>query len=90
MYQFKENFTLPEFKAIRDITRSILSSGSVIVNQISKELNEQSLGEIIADFRTAQKIVDEAEAIYNNHRLHAALNYKTTDEEYFSSHVNKV
>ena len=42
MYQFKKSFTLPEFKAIRDITRGILSSGSVIVNQIAKDLNEQT------------------------------------------------
>ncbi len=40
--QFKEQFTLPEFKAIRDITRGILSSGSVIDNQIAKDLNEKT------------------------------------------------
>jgi hypothetical protein len=40
LYQFKESFTLPEFKAVRDITRGILASGSVIVNQIARELNE--------------------------------------------------
>lgn len=42
MYKFKESFTLPEFKAVRDITRGILSSGSVIINQIAKDLNEKA------------------------------------------------
>lgn len=42
MYKFKEEFTLPEFKAIRDITRGILSSGSVIVNKIALGLNEKT------------------------------------------------
>jgi len=42
MYPFKEGFTLPEYKAVRDIARGILSSGSVIVNQIAKDLNEKT------------------------------------------------
>ena len=42
MYQFKEGFTSPEHKAIRDIARGILTSGSVIINQIAKDLNEKT------------------------------------------------
>jgi len=49
MYQFKESFTLPEYKAIRDITRGILTSGSVIVNQIAKDLNEKTTAKKTAE-----------------------------------------
>lgn len=38
LYQIKDHFSLPEFKAVRDITRGILSSGSVIVNQRARAI----------------------------------------------------
>lgn len=40
--KFREGFTLPEHKAIRDLTRGILTSGSVIVYQSARELQEKT------------------------------------------------
>lgn len=64
MYQFKDGFTLPEFKAVRDIVRGILTSGSVIVNQIAVGLNEKTT------------IKKTAERCYRNlkyHNLHERI-----------------
>lgn len=65
LYRFQNRFTLPEFKAIRDISRGILSSGSIIINQVACEINEKT---------TLKKT---AERLYRNlkHRnLHERLN----------------
>jgi putative transposase len=63
-------------------------------NAVAERLNgilksELSLGEVMPDYKTAQTLVKEAVFIYNNLRLHTALNYKTPDEMYFSDNITK-
>ena len=70
--QFKENFTLPEFKAIRDITRGILSSGSVIVNQIAKELNEKT---------TVKKTAERCYRNLKHRNLHERLSTQMIEQQ---------
>ncbi len=72
MYKFKEEFTLPEFKAIRDITRGILSSGSVIVNKIALGLNEKT---------TLKKTAERCYRNLKHHTLHEKLSMQMIQQQ---------
>jgi len=72
MYQFKENFTLPEYKAVRDISRGILSSGSVIVNQIAKDLNEKT---------TVKKTAERCYRNLRHRNLHERLSAQIIEQQ---------
>lgn len=72
MYQFQESYTKPEFKAIRDITRGILSSGSVIVNQIAKDLNEKT---------TVKKTAERCYRNLRHRNLHERLSAQIIEQQ---------
>lgn len=76
------------------ITISMTGENHCYDNAVAERLNgtlksELGLGEVIVDYKTAKALVKESIFIYNNQRLHAALNYKTPDEMYFACVLSK-
>lgn len=72
-----------------DINISMTGPDHCFDNAVAERLNgilkaELGLGEVIPDYKTAKALAREAVFIYNSQRLHAALNYKTPDEIYYS------
>jgi len=80
-------------KAYTDLLRgnrvkiSMTEENHVYENALAERVNgilkdEFMLGEKLQSFKVAKKMVREAVKIYNNERLHMALDYKTPEQKY--------
>lgn len=80
--KYSKGLTLPESKALRDITKGIISSGTVIVRQIASSLHENiSLGKVSERFYRNLKN-DKLSDVISDNILQSNCS-KATDDTYF-------
>jgi hypothetical protein len=80
--KYSEGLTVPEFKTLRDTTKGIISSGSVIVRQIASSLHENiSLDKVCERFYRNLKNDKLSDVISEN--IMRSNCSKATDDTYF-------